>query len=97
MPKAAIRIGPSGIMIMKSSTWLNWMPASVSRKKRSARGESSVVMGRQWLGAGGKDTRVGRCLVSSDSQARLFRWLFGQPERSTHLSELRRLPKLGSA
>lgn len=33
----------------------------------------------------------------SDSQARLFRWLFGQPERSYHLSELRRLTGLGSA
>jgi predicted nucleotidyltransferase len=33
----------------------------------------------------------------SDSQARLFRWLFGQPERSYHLSELRRLTELGSA
>lgn len=33
----------------------------------------------------------------SDSQARLFRWLFGQPERSFHLSELRRLTSLGSA
>ena len=48
-------------------------------------------------GAGGKDTRVGWCLVSLDIQARLFRWLFGQPERSTHLSELRRLSKPGSA
>jgi len=33
----------------------------------------------------------------TDSQARLFRWLFGQPERSYHLSELRRLTELGSA
>ena len=33
----------------------------------------------------------------SDSQSRLFRWLFGQPERSYHLSELRRLTGLGSA
>lgn len=33
----------------------------------------------------------------SDSQARLFLWLFGQPERSYHLSELRRLTQLGSA
>ncbi len=33
----------------------------------------------------------------SDSQARLFRWLFGQPGRSYHLSELRRLSGLGSA
>lgn len=33
----------------------------------------------------------------SDSQARLFQWLFGQPERSYHLSELRRLTQLGSA
>ncbi|MCE2969837.1 MAG: transcriptional regulator [Burkholderiales bacterium] len=33
----------------------------------------------------------------SDSQTRLFRWLFGQPERAFHLSELRRLTGLGSA
>lgn len=33
----------------------------------------------------------------SDSQARLFRWLFGQPERGYHLSELRRLTELASA
>ncbi len=33
----------------------------------------------------------------SESQSRLFRWLFGQPARSFHLSELRRLTNLGSA
>ena len=33
----------------------------------------------------------------SDSQSRLFHWIFGQPERSFHLSELRRLTGLGSA
>lgn len=33
----------------------------------------------------------------SDSQSRIFRWLFGQPERGYHLSELRRLTGLGSA
>lgn len=33
----------------------------------------------------------------SDSQARVFQWVFGQPERSYHLSELRRLTGLGSA
>jgi len=33
----------------------------------------------------------------SDSQARIYRWLFGQPEREFHLSELRRLTGLGSA
>ena len=33
----------------------------------------------------------------SDSQARVFRWLFGQPERSYHLNELLRLTGLGSA
>jgi predicted nucleotidyltransferase len=33
----------------------------------------------------------------SDSQARVLQWLFGQPERSYHLSELRRLTLLGSA
>lgn len=33
----------------------------------------------------------------TDSQARVYRWLFGQPERSYHLSELRRLTGLGSA
>jgi hypothetical protein len=31
------------------------------------------------------------------SQSRLFLWLFGQPERAYHLSELRRLTGLGSA
>ncbi len=35
--------------------------------------------------------------VFSDSQSRVFRWLFGQPERGFHLSELRRLTGLGSA
>jgi predicted nucleotidyltransferase len=33
----------------------------------------------------------------SDSQSRVFQWLFGQPERGFHLSELRRLTGLGSA
>ena len=33
----------------------------------------------------------------TDSQSRVFRWLFGQPERGFHLSELRRLTGLGSA
>ena len=33
----------------------------------------------------------------SDSQSRIFRWLFGHPERDFHLSELRRLTGLGSA
>ena len=33
----------------------------------------------------------------SDSQCRVFRWLFGQPDRVFHLSELRRLTGLGSA
>jgi predicted nucleotidyltransferase len=33
----------------------------------------------------------------SDSQARVLRWLFGQPDRGFHLSELRRLSGLGSA
>lgn len=33
----------------------------------------------------------------TDSQARVLRWLFGQPGRSYHLSELRRLTGLGSA
>jgi predicted nucleotidyltransferase len=33
----------------------------------------------------------------SDSQSRVFRWLFGQPDRGFHLSELRRLTGLGSA
>ena len=33
----------------------------------------------------------------TDRQARLFAWLFGQPARSFHLSELRRLTGLGSA
>ncbi len=33
----------------------------------------------------------------SDSQSRVLRWLFGQPDRGFHLSELRRLTGLGSA
>jgi predicted nucleotidyltransferase len=33
----------------------------------------------------------------SDSQSRVFRWLFGQPQRGYHLNELRRLTGLGSA
>jgi len=33
----------------------------------------------------------------SDSQIRIYRWLFGEPEREFHLSELRRLTGLGSA
>lgn len=33
----------------------------------------------------------------SESQIRIFRWLFGQPDRAFHLSELRRLTGLGSA
>ena len=33
----------------------------------------------------------------SDSQTRVFQWLFGQPDREFHLSELRRLSGLGSA
>ena len=32
----------------------------------------------------------------SDSQSRIFRWLFGQPDRGFHLSELRRLTGFGS-
>lgn len=35
--------------------------------------------------------------IFSDSQCRVYLWLFGQPERSYHLSELRRLTGLGSA
>ncbi len=33
----------------------------------------------------------------SDSQSRVFRWLFGQPGRGFHLNEMRRLTGLGSA
>jgi len=33
----------------------------------------------------------------TNSQSRLFVWLFGQPERAYHLNELRRLTGLGSA
>lgn len=33
----------------------------------------------------------------TDSQSRVFRWVFGQPDRGFHLSELRRLTGLGSA
>ena len=33
----------------------------------------------------------------TDSQSRLYAWLFGQPERAYHLNELLRLTGLGSA
>ncbi|MGV0999302.1 MAG: nucleotidyltransferase domain-containing protein [Fluviibacter sp.] len=33
----------------------------------------------------------------SDSQAKVYLWIFGQPQRAYHLSELRRLTGLGSA
>lgn len=33
----------------------------------------------------------------TDSQSRVFLWVFGQPDRGFHLSELRRLTGLGSA
>ena len=33
----------------------------------------------------------------TESQSRLYVWLFGQPERAFHLNELRRLTGLGSA
>jgi predicted nucleotidyltransferase len=35
--------------------------------------------------------------IFSPSQRKLYRWLFGQPERSYHLNELLRLTGLGSA
>ena len=35
--------------------------------------------------------------IFTDSQSRLYVWLFGQPERAYHLNELRRLTGLGSA
>ena len=35
--------------------------------------------------------------VFTDSQAKVYLWIFGQPERSYHLSELRRLTGLCSA
>jgi len=39
---------------------------------------------------------IGSALFS-DSQSRLYVWLFGHPERAYHLNELRRLTGLGSA
>jgi predicted nucleotidyltransferase len=35
--------------------------------------------------------------IFTDSQSRLYVWLFGQPDRAFHLNELRRLTGLGSA
>ena len=35
--------------------------------------------------------------IFTDSQSRLYVWLFGQPDRTFHLNELRRLTGLGSA
>jgi len=34
--------------------------------------------------------------IFSDSQAKVYIWIFGQPQRAYHLSELRRLTGLGS-
>ncbi len=39
---------------------------------------------------------IARALFS-DSQSRVLQWLYGQPGRRFHLSELRRLTRLGSA
>ena len=39
---------------------------------------------------------IGSALFT-ESQSRLYVWLFGQPERAFHLNELRRLTGLGSA
>lgn len=39
---------------------------------------------------------IGSALFT-ESQSRLYVWLFGQPERAYHLNELRRLTGLGSA
>ena len=39
---------------------------------------------------------IGSALFT-DSQSRLYGWLFGQPDRAYHLNELRRLTGLGSA
>lgn len=39
---------------------------------------------------------VGSALFS-DAQAKLYPWIFGQPQRDFHVSELRRLTGLGSA
>lgn len=33
----------------------------------------------------------------SDSQSKVYRWIFSPPDRQYHLSELRRLTGLGSA
>ena len=38
-----------------------------------------------------------RSALFTDSQSRLYFWLFGQPDRGYHLNELRRLTGLGSA
>ncbi|MDP2418444.1 MAG: transcriptional regulator [Hydrogenophaga sp.] len=35
--------------------------------------------------------------IFSDSQSKVYRWIFGQPDRQYHLSELQRLTGLGSA
>lgn len=35
--------------------------------------------------------------IFTESQSRIFRWIFGQPDRAFHLNELRRLTGLGSA
>jgi hypothetical protein len=45
MSKSWVNCGPKGIMIMKSSTLVNWMLANVSSSQRSRRGVKFVVMG----------------------------------------------------
>jgi hypothetical protein len=37
MPNRAVNCGPSGIMIMKSRIWVNWMPARVNSSQSSRR------------------------------------------------------------
>jgi hypothetical protein len=45
MPKITVSCGPSGIISMKSTTWMNWIAARVSNITRSRRGVRGNVSG----------------------------------------------------
>ena len=44
MLKSAVSCGPKGIMIMKSTMWVNWMPAKDRSNSNSLRGVSDVFI-----------------------------------------------------
>ena len=44
MANKAVSCGPRGIMIMKSTMWVNWMPAKVMSSQRSWAGGKVVCI-----------------------------------------------------